>query len=60
MSPNMDPLIIVFHATLFVGSLFGVTSAGMGLLRPPLQESIAGTHSGSEGAQPWACLSSDC
>ncbi|ETD30964.1 hypothetical protein [Williamsia sp. D3] len=35
MSPNMDPLIIVFHATLFVGSLFGVTTAAMGLLRPP-------------------------
>ena len=34
MSPNIDPLIIIFYATLLVGSLFGVTTAAMGLLGP--------------------------
>lgn len=34
MSPNMDPLIVSFYGVLFVGSLFGVTTAAMGLLGP--------------------------
>ena len=61
MSPNIEPaLLFVHYACLFVGSLLGVTTAGIGLLGPSFIDSIAGTHSVTELSSPSAFSSSDC